>query len=94
MDSQTGGKSMLRGIVLSLFISSLLIAGAAGARDVACGEKCDTKMNQCLATCEKPPEAERAEGDKYEVCQNECAKSIFHPCLDACKMPKPAWATD
>ena len=89
-----GGKKMLRGVVLVLATASFMFASAANARDVMCGEKCDEKMNQCVAKCEKPPEAERGKGDKYEVCWNECAKSTFHPCLDACKMPKPDWATD
>ena len=71
-------------------VACLMVSGSANARDIACGEKCDTKMNQCIATCEKPPEAQRGVGDSYEICQNECAKTIFHPCLDACKMPKPA----
>ncbi len=75
-------------------LASLAFSAGASARDVACGEKCDTKMNQCIATCEKPPEAQRGVGDSYEICQNECAKTIFHPCLDACKMPKPDFAKD
>jgi hypothetical protein len=75
-------------------VASFVASGIASARDVACGEKCDTKMNQCLATCEKPPDSERGVGDKYEVCQNQCAMTVFHPCLDACKMPKPDFAKD
>jgi hypothetical protein len=85
---------MLRGFVSLAITLSFLIAGAAGARDVECGETCDSKMNECVAKCEKPPKAERMTGDKFEVCWNTCAKKVFHPCLDACKMPKPDWATD
>jgi len=51
-------------------------------------------MNACAAQCEKPPKGQREVGDKYELCWNECAKSEFHPCLDACKFPKPSWAKE
>lgn len=85
---------MLGRIGCLMLATSFIVAGSADARDVACGEACDSKMNECVAKCEKPPEGQRGVGDEYEVCSNECAKQVFHPCLDECKFPKPDWATD
>jgi len=85
---------MLQRLGCLMLAASFFAAGTAGTRDVACGEACDAKMNACVAKCEKPPKGQRAVGDKYEVCSNQCAKKEFHPCLDACKLPKPDWAKD
>jgi len=85
---------MIRELGWMALAASLLVVNAANARDVACGEACDAKMNQCVAECEKPPKGQRGAGDAFEACWNECAKKEFHPCLDACKFPKPDWADE
>ncbi len=83
--------------MVALALGAFLVLGgvtSAGARDVACGEKCDTKMNQCVEKCPKRAKTEEQEGSYDVACWNECAKTIFHPCLDACKDPKPSWADE
>lgn len=86
-------KSMHAALGLGAFLV-LAVAPSAGARDVACGEACDTKMNQCVEKCPKRPTTEAQEGPYDVACWNECAKKVFHPCLDACRDPKPPWAKE
>ena len=72
-----------------------LAPGVALARDVGCGETCDTKMVECTAKCPDPtPGPDDPRSDAYVACWDECAKKTFHPCLDACKFPKPKWAKE
>lgn len=86
---------MRRAIGLATLTLMVVTGGRALARDVACGEACDAKMNQCVAKCpEPPPGPEDPKKDPHLACWNECAEQTFHPCLDACKFPKPSWATD
>jgi hypothetical protein len=90
------GDPMLKRIIWIGIAACVLVAGNAQARDVQCGEACDTEMNQCTSKCEGVPKGMKESGkdhksdDKYMDCWNVCAKTVFHPCLDACKMPKPA----
>jgi hypothetical protein len=85
---------MLRRIIWIGLATFVLATGTSHARDVECGEGCDTKMNQCVQKCDGLAKGmvegkDHKSDDKYIDCWNECARSEFHPCLDACKMPKP-----
>jgi hypothetical protein len=78
---------MYRSISIALLTAGVLLTGLAHADEatVGCGEVCDSEMIQCLSKCPPPP-ANQSQDAPYEIeCQNECAKKIFHPCLDKCK---------
>lgn len=88
---------MRRWLPIAILAGSFAFSGLATADEatVGCGESCDTKMMQCLDKCPAPP-PDQAEDAPYDIeCQNECAKKVFHPCLDECKhfkheaRPKP-----
>ena len=78
---------MRRWILITLLCAGVHSTGLAHADEasVGCGEACDSEMNQCLSTCPAPP-ANQSQDAPYEIkCQNECARKVFHPCLDKCK---------
>ena len=78
---------MRRWLPIAVLAGALALPGLATAEEstVGCGEACDTEMKQCLAKCPPPP-AGQSEDAPYDIqCQNDCAKKVFHPCLDKCK---------
>jgi hypothetical protein len=78
---------MRRWIPIAFLCAPLLSSGLVYADEatVGCGEVCDNKMNQCLAKCPAPPPTQLQDAPFEIQCQNECAKTVFHPCLDECK---------
>lgn len=86
----------VRGVVGALSLAGLLVLamGATHPREVRCGESCDAKMNACVKKCKLPPAGKPEVGSAWEACWDACANKEFHPCLDACKDPKPVWSEE
>jgi hypothetical protein len=67
-----------------IVVGGFIFAGELRAEDrIDCFEDCDTKMEACLAPCEKDKD-----GNPVESCRNACSLDAFHPCLDHCPHPR------